>query len=120
VDRELYLIPRRLDDPPQFFFWDADEAILVIVFTLIGALLGLILVGLVVGLLAARGFARVKAEGGRGIVTRFLYWYTPSRWWLRRTLPARRHPSSNGEYQATPRRHLRIARIPSHVREYTG
>lgn len=40
VDREIYLIPRRLDDPPQFFFWDADEAILVIVFTLMGALLG--------------------------------------------------------------------------------
>ena len=120
MDREIYLIPRRLDDPPQFFFWDADEAILVIVFTLIGALLGQILVGLVLGLLLARGFARVKAEGGRGIVTRFLYWYTPSRWWLRRTLPLRQHPPVPGAPSGIPTQRRRIARIPSHVREYAG
>ena len=95
MDLEQYLIPRRLDDPPQFFFWDADEASLVIFFTLMGALLGQILVGVVVGLLLARGFARVKAEGGRGVVTRFLYWYTPSPWWFR-------------------------GHAPSHVREYVG
>ncbi|MFA7606518.1 type IV conjugative transfer system protein TraL [Sedimenticola hydrogenitrophicus] len=95
MDQERYLIPRRLDDPPQFFFWDADEAILVIFFTLMGALLGQILVGVVIGLLLSRGFARVKAEGGRGIIARFLYWYTPSAWWFR-------------------------GRAPSHVREYVG
>jgi conjugal transfer pilus assembly protein TraL len=95
VDQEHYLIPRRLDDPPQFFFWDADEAILVIFFALMGALLGQILVGAVIGLLLARGFARVKAEGGRGIIARFLYWYTPSSWWFR-------------------------GRAASHVREYVG
>lgn len=95
MDQEHYLIPRRLDDPVQFFFWDADEAILVIFFTLMGALLGQILVGIVVGLLLSRAFARVKAESGRGVITRFLYWYTPSQWWFR-------------------------SRAASHVREYTG
>ncbi len=95
MDQEHYLIPRRLDDPVQFFFWDADEAILVIFFTLMGALLGQILVGIVVGLLLSRAFARVKAEGGRGVITRFLYWYTPSPWWFR-------------------------GRAASHVREYVG
>lgn len=95
MDEEHYLIPRRLDDPPQFFFWDADEAMVVIVFTLIGALLGQIVPGVLSGVLLARGLARVKAQGGRGIIPRFLYWYTPSAWWFR-------------------------GRAPSHVREYTG
>lgn len=95
MDQEHYLIPRRLDDPVQFFFWDADEAILVIFLTLMGALLGQILVGIAVGLLLSRAFARVKADGGRGVITRFLYWYTPSQWWFR-------------------------GRAASHVREYVG
>ncbi len=95
MDEAHFLIPRRLDDPPQFFLWDADEAVLVIFFVLLGALLGLIVPGAVIGLLLARGFTRVKAEGGRGIIPRFLYWYTPSQWWFR-------------------------SRAPSHVREYLG
>ncbi len=95
MDQEHYLIPRRLDDPPQFFLWDADEAVLVIFFVLLGALLGQIIVGAIIGLLLARTFTRVKAEGGRGIIPRFLYWYTPSQWWFR-------------------------SRCPSHVREYLG
>ena len=95
MDEAHFLIPCRLDDPPQFFLWDADEAVLVIFFVLLGALLGLIVLGAVIGLLLARGFTRVKAEGGRGIIPRFLYWYTPSQWWFR-------------------------SRAPSHVREYLG
>lgn len=95
MEQERYLIPRRLDDPAQFFFWDADEAVVVIFFTLMGALLGEILVGIAIGLLLARAFARVKAEGGRGVITRVLYWYTPSPWWFR-------------------------SKAPSHVREYVG
>ena len=39
MDEAHFLIPRRLDDPPQFFLWDADEAVLVIFFVLLGALL---------------------------------------------------------------------------------
>ncbi len=92
---EQYWIPRRLDDPPQFFFWDADAAFMVIFFGLMGAMLGQILVGVVIGLLLARGLGRIKAEGGYGIIPRFLYWYTPSAWWLK-------------------------SRAPSHVREYIG
>jgi len=70
VDASHFLIPRRLDDPPQFFLWDADEAVLVIFFVLLGALLGLIIPGAVIGWLLARGFIRIKAQGGRGIIAR--------------------------------------------------
>lgn len=93
-----YWIPRRLDDPVQFFFWDADVAVVVIVFLVLGSLLNhlLAVVGAaIIGVVAARSLSRIKAEGGRGVIARFLFWYTPSEWWLR-------------------------ARAPSHVREYTG
>lgn len=90
-----YLIPRRLDDPPTFFFWDADIAVVMIIFLLLGALLGQPLVAGLIGFLLARGLDRIKAEGGKGVIPRFLYWYTPSEWWLK-------------------------ARAPSHVREYIG
>ena len=38
--------------------------------------------GALIGFLLGRGFARIKAEGGRGVIPRVLYWYTPSQWWL--------------------------------------
>ncbi len=95
MQQDDYLIPRRLDDPPTFFFWDADIAVVMIIFLLLGALLGWALVGGVLGFLLARGLDRIKADGGQGVIPRFLYWYTPSEWWLK-------------------------ARAPSHVREYIG
>ena len=49
----------------------------------------------VIGIACAKQLAKVKAEGGRGLLVRALYWYTPSDWWL---------PSLT----------------PSHVREYVG
>lgn len=91
------MIPRTLDDPPLFFLWQADEAMLVVVGTIFGALMGkvLILVGLAVGIWGARSLGTLKAEGGRGLLIRALYWYTPSDWWF---------PSLT----------------PSHIREYIG
>jgi conjugal transfer pilus assembly protein TraL len=94
---ERFKIPRTLDDPPLFFLWPFDEAMVVIVGTVFGAMMGkvMILVGLAVGIWGARSFARLKTEGGRGLLIRALYWYTPSDWWF---------PSLT----------------PSHVREYVG
>jgi len=98
MDPERYLIPRRLDDPPQLFLWDADEAVLVVLFALMGALLGGgwgLAVGLGLGVFLARALARVKEEGGRQVLMAWVYWHTPSDWWFR-------------------------GRAASHVREYLG
>ena len=94
---ERFAIPRTLDDPPLFFLWSADEAMIVIIGTVFGAMLGkvMILVGLAVGIGSARSFARLKSEGGRGLLIRALYWYTPPDWWF-------------------------ASATPSHVREYVG
>ena len=83
MDAAHFVIPRRLDDPPQLFLWDADEAVLFLFLALLGALLGQAVAGIVLAWLVGRAFARVKAIGGRAIVVRWLYWHTPSAWWCR-------------------------------------
>lgn len=94
---DAFAIPRTLDDPPLFFMWQIDEASVVILWGLLcGVLSGMMFVpGVVFGIVCAKQLAKVKAEGGRGLLIRALYWYTPSDWWL---------PSLT----------------PSHVREYVG
>ncbi|HHQ41252.1 MAG TPA: type IV conjugative transfer system protein TraL [Chromatiales bacterium] len=92
---DAQLFPRRLDDPPQFFFWDADTASAVILVVVLGALVGTPLAGALAGLLVARGLARLKEAGGAHVLLNALYWHTPSRWWC-------------------------PVRAPSHVREWLG
>lgn len=90
-----YVIPRTLDDPPLFFMWNFDEAIIVIVAGILFGILGQLVPGLFAGYLLARAYARLKAQGGRGLLMKALYWMTPSDWWLR-------------------------SRAPSNIREYVG
>lgn len=52
--QEKYLIPRRLDDMPQLFFWDADVAVIAIAFILLGSLFAMPIPGAVLGILLAR------------------------------------------------------------------
>ena len=87
---ERFFIPRTLDDPPLFFLWNFDEAVVVIACAIIGSLVGkaMILPGLGAGMLGARFLARVKAEGGRGLLVRAAYWYTPSDWWFPTATPS--------------------------------
>ncbi|RME81011.1 MAG: type IV conjugative transfer system protein TraL [Caldilineae bacterium] len=81
---ERYLVPRRLDDPPQFFLWDFDEAALVIACTVLFSISGGLgfLVGIALGLLAARGLSTLKLQGGLSTILAFLWWYSWSDpWW---------------------------------------
>lgn len=88
-----FVIPRRLDDPPSLFFWQADTVMLVVVCFILGTLLGLVLPATLLGMVAARWWSRMRESGTRGLLTALLYWYGPL--WL---------PN----------------RPPSYVREYTG
>ena len=87
---ERFMIPRTLDDPPLFFLWAFDEAMVVVVGTVFGALMGkaMILAGLGVGIWGARSFGKLKVEGGRGLLIRALYWHTPSEWWFASATPS--------------------------------
>jgi conjugal transfer pilus assembly protein TraL len=95
MDEEDYWIPRHLDAPPLLFLWEADSAILVVFWLIVGGVLNMFLLGLVLAIVFGRGYATLKEEGGRGLLMKILYWYTPSELWLSK-------------------------RIPSHIREYIG
>jgi conjugal transfer pilus assembly protein TraL len=95
MDEEEYWIPRHLDAPPLLFLWEADSAILVVFWLIVGGVLNMFLLGLVLAIVFGRGYATLKEEGGRGLLMKILYWYTPSELWLSK-------------------------RIPSHIREYIG
>ncbi len=90
-----YWIPRTLDAPPLFFIWEADNAMLFIFWVIMGAVINMFWLGLFFAVLFSRGYARLKEEGGKGLIMKILYWYTPSDIWLSR-------------------------RMPSHIREYFG
>jgi conjugal transfer pilus assembly protein TraL len=88
MNHDDYWIPRNLDAPPLFFLWEADTALLFVAAVLLGALFGSFLFGVVLAVLAVRGYRRLKEEGGRGLIVRLLYWYTPSESWVSHHLPS--------------------------------
>jgi len=96
MDLDNYRIPKHLDSPPMFLMWEADTAGIFLIFCLSGFLLKSFLPA-VLGLILARGYARLKQDGSRGVLVHLLYWYTPS------------SSSINGK-----------VKIYSHIREYIG
>jgi len=88
MNEEDYWIPRQLDAPNLFFMWDADNAMIVIVFIFLGGMMNMFFVGIVLAIIFGRAYARLKEEGGRGLLVKILYWYTPSDWWLTKKLPS--------------------------------
>lgn len=88
MDIEHYLIPRHLDAPPMFLIFEADTAAIFLGCLFFGLMFQAVLVFAPIGLVLARAYARLKAEGGRGIFVQTMYWYTPSKLWLRRTPPS--------------------------------
>lgn len=94
-DENDFWIPRHLDAPALFFKWEADSAMLVIIWILIGGVLNMFIMGILLAIVFGRGYAYMKEEGGRGLVMKILFWYTPSDIWLSK-------------------------RAPSHLKEYIG
>jgi len=95
---ERFYIPRTLDDPPMFLLWHFDTAAVFLVCVILFSILGsgtMFVLGCVSGMGLSRAYSELKQEGGRGLLIRVLYWYTPSEWWFRSS-------------------------APSHVREYIG
>ncbi len=68
-------IPRYIDDPPQVFWWEADEVAAFSGAFVLGALAGHGLAGLVAGVALSWLLARLKAGGGSSRLPRLAYWY---------------------------------------------
>ena len=73
---ERYFMPRHLDDPPVLFFWRADSVLLVVVFFILGTLLGLTVYLTIVGVFVARLWGRLRADRA-GLLLLLFYWYGP-------------------------------------------
>lgn len=96
MDLDNYRIPRHLDAPPMFLMWEADTAGIFLI-CLMASFMVESFIPAVAGILLARGYARLKQDGSRGVLVHLLFWYTPS------------STSINGK-----------KRIHSHIREYIG
>lgn len=73
-DRLSHYIPRRLDDPPKFLFWDWDIAMIALFAFLIGVWSGMIWAGLALGIGSAIGYGKLRAGKHPGMAVHFAYW----------------------------------------------
>ena len=81
------MIPRRLDDPPKFLFWDFDVALFFLVGMFFGILAGYVFSGVVVGLVIAWLYSGVKSGKHTGYLIHLAYWYLPG-WFNLKRAPA--------------------------------
>lgn len=79
-DEEDYWIPRTFDAPRLFFVWEADTAMIFIIWVVLCACMGGlgIVFGISIGWLCARGYSTLKEEGGRGLIMKIYFWFMPS------------------------------------------
>jgi conjugal transfer pilus assembly protein TraL len=70
-----YAIPRRLNDPMKFLWWDADVFVIAFAPVALGILAGSFLAGLLFGLLMGWAFGRVKAGKHKAYALHALYWH---------------------------------------------
>ncbi|EAT10689.1 type IV conjugative transfer system protein TraL (plasmid) [Bermanella marisrubri] len=74
---ENYWIPRTLEDPPLFFVWEMDTAVVFLTSMIIFLLFSSPIIGFFVSLWLSKSYARVKEQGGVSLFGSFLYWYLP-------------------------------------------
>lgn len=68
-------IPQYVDELPQIWFWEADEAIFIVLGLFIGIIVGWMFTCAVVGVLMASVFGRFKQGQNRGLIIHVVYWY---------------------------------------------
>lgn len=88
MGEEDFWIPRNLDAPPLLFIWEADIAMFYFIWILLGLAFDMFVLGLIFAVIFGRGYARLKEEGGKGLIVKLLYWYTPSDLWVSKSLPS--------------------------------
>lgn len=89
-----YVVPRRLDDPPKFLFWDFDVFMVFMIIVSIGLLTGFPIIGFPGGIFLAGVYQKTKSGKTRGYGRHLIYWYMPFNTGFKR-LP----PSGNRYYQ---------------------
>lgn len=75
---ETGYIPKSLDAQERFLWWEMDQAIVAIMLIGMGVVAGSMLLGIVLGSLAAWQYGRLKAGKHPKFAVHALYWWLPS------------------------------------------
>ena len=88
MDEAPLAIPRHLDDPPRFLFWDLDEAVLFMLALILGLMVDLLFFGGATGIALVMLYGRAKSGRHRAFALHLMYWYLPVTLGFRRTPPS--------------------------------
>jgi conjugal transfer pilus assembly protein TraL len=67
-------IPQYVDELPQIWFWELDEAFFLFMGVFIGLLVGWMFTGIVIGVIVAGLFGKFKQGQNRGLLIHIGYW----------------------------------------------
>lgn len=70
-----HYIPRRLDDSGKFLFWDVDVAVVALLGMIIGLATEYRILGVILGVLMAFGYKKLKTGKHPGIAAHLMYWF---------------------------------------------
>lgn len=82
------LIPQRLDDPPKLLLWEMDQAMVCMSMIVIGIAADMTVTFILIGLLIAWRYGKLKSGKHRGFAMHLIYWRTPFSLGMRRTPPS--------------------------------
>lgn len=68
-------IPRRVDEPPHFLLWSADEMAPMLLGLTVGVFLGQALICFMVGLVVTNVYKRFRDNHPDGFLLHMMYWY---------------------------------------------
>ncbi len=81
-------MPRHLDDPDKFLWWEMDQAGLAVSVFAVFMIMGMMLTGVVMGVVVGMLYGRAKSGRPRGFMSHLAYWYLPFDMGLKRTPPS--------------------------------
>lgn len=72
---EKVRIPQYVDELPQVWFWEIDEAFFIILGLFVGIIINWMFTCAVIGIALASLFGRFKQGQNRGMLVHTAYWY---------------------------------------------
>jgi len=81
-------MPRHLDDPDKFLWWDFDQVLIVVAIFGLSIVMNMLIVGIILSALAGGALGKIKSGRSRGFLLHTGYWYLPMDMGLKRTPPS--------------------------------
>lgn len=68
-------IPRRIDEPPHFLMWSADEIAPMLLGLTVGVFIGQVFICLIVGVLVTNFYKKFRDNHPDGFILHLIYWH---------------------------------------------